>query len=115
MSSILELHAISRVFGGLTAVSELSFQVSEGEIRGLIGPNGAGKTTTFNVISGFYPPSAGSVIYRGRDISGMRTSAIARSLVSPRLTTASCELRILSTSVVPLRGRPTMNKGRSSS
>ncbi len=77
MSSILELHAISRVFGGLTAVSELSFQVSEGEIRGLIGPNGAGKTTTFNVISGFYPPSAGSVIYRGRDISGMRTSAIA--------------------------------------
>ena len=78
MSSILEVDSISRVFGGLTAVSELSFRIEEGEIRGLIGPNGAGKTTTFNVISGFYAPSAGRVIYRGRDISGMSTSAIAR-------------------------------------
>jgi ABC-type branched-subunit amino acid transport system ATPase component len=46
-------------------------------IHGLIGPNGAGKTTTFNLISGFYAPSAGSVIYQGRDVSGMRTSALA--------------------------------------
>jgi len=77
LSGILELQSISRVFGGLTAVSELSFEVEEGEIRGLIGPNGAGKTTTFNVVSGFYAPSAGRVLYQGRDISGMRTSAIA--------------------------------------
>ena len=78
MSPLLELDCISRVFGGLTAVGDLSFQVEEGEIRGLIGPNGAGKTTTFNVISGFYAPSSGRVLYRGRDISGMSTSAIAR-------------------------------------
>ena len=77
MSTLLELDSISRVFGGLTAVSDLSFSVAEGEIRGLIGPNGAGKTTTFNVISGFYAPSSGRVLYQGRDVSGMSTSAIA--------------------------------------
>lgn len=75
--NILEVKNLTRLFGGLAAVSDLSFIVSEGEIRGLIGPNGAGKTTTFNVISGFYSPTSGQVVYRGRDISGMRTSAIA--------------------------------------
>jgi len=75
--AILEVRDLTRRFGGLTAVSGLSFAVEEGGIAGLIGPNGAGKTTTFNVISGFYPPSAGQVIYRGRDISGLQTSAIA--------------------------------------
>ena len=75
---ILEVNSVTRRFGGLTAVDQLSFAVEEGEIRGLIGPNGAGKTTTFNVISGFYAPSDGKVIYAGRDISGMKTSEIAR-------------------------------------
>ena len=75
---ILEVNSVTRRFGGLTAVDQLSFAVEEGEIRGLIGPNGAGKTTTFNVISGFYAPSEGKVIYDGRDVSGMKTSAIAR-------------------------------------
>ena len=75
--AILETRSLSRRFGGLTAVSDLSFAVEAGEIRGLIGPNGAGKTTTFNVISGFYAPSAGQVFYRERDISGLKTSAIA--------------------------------------
>ncbi len=74
---LLEVQGLTRRFGGLTAVDDLSFAVEAGEIRGLIGPNGAGKTTTFNVISGFYPPSDGRVIYGGRDISGMKTSAIA--------------------------------------
>lgn len=79
---MLEIRNLSRNFGGLAAVSNLSFSVGENEIRGLIGPNGAGKTTTFNVISGFYPPSAGKVLFRGEDVSGMRTSAIAaRGLV----------------------------------
>ena len=77
MGALLELDGVSKRFGGLTAVRDLSFQVSEGEIRGLIGPNGAGKTTTFNVISGFYPPTRGKVIYQGRDISGHETSALA--------------------------------------
>lgn len=75
--SILKVHSLTKTFGGLTAVSDLSFDLEEGEIRGLIGPNGAGKTTTFSVISGFYAPTSGRVVYRGKDISGMRTSAIA--------------------------------------
>lgn len=74
---ILEVRGLSRHFGGLTALDNLSFAVQPGTIHGLIGPNGAGKTTTFNVISGFYPPTAGSVIYQGRNVSGMRTSALA--------------------------------------
>ncbi|MFQ5958997.1 MAG: ATP-binding cassette domain-containing protein [Alphaproteobacteria bacterium] len=73
-----EVRSLSRRFGGLAAVDRLSFSVDEGEIRGLIGPNGAGKTTTFNVISGFYRPTAGEVIYRGETISGLKTSDIAR-------------------------------------
>jgi len=75
--SLLQVENMSRRFGGLTAVSDLSFEIEEGGIHGLIGPNGAGKTTTFNVICGFYQPSSGRVVYVGRDISGMRPSAIA--------------------------------------
>jgi len=59
------------------AVNRFSFDVYPGSIHGLIGPNGAGKTTTFNVISGFYAPSSGKVIYLGEDISGHETSALA--------------------------------------
>ena len=75
--TLLELDRVTKRFGGLTAVRDLSFRVEEGEIRGLIGPNGAGKTTTFNVISGYYRPTAGAIRYRGRPISGLKTSRIA--------------------------------------
>ena len=76
--SILEVRDLTRTFGGLTAVNKLNFSVAPGTIHGLIGPNGAGKTTTFNVISGFYAPSSGQVIYQGRDVSGMSTASLAR-------------------------------------
>ena len=94
---ILEVRDLTRRFGGLFAVSDLSFSVEEGEIRGLIGPNGAGKTTTFNVMSGFYPPSEGRVLFRGDDISGMSTNAIAaRGLVRTfQSTTLFQELTVL--------------------
>jgi branched-chain amino acid transport system ATP-binding protein len=75
--SLLEVRELSRHFGGLAAVNNLSFIVDEGEIHGLIGPNGAGKTTTFNVISGFYKPTAGEILFGGRRISGLRPSRIA--------------------------------------
>ena len=75
--AILETRGLSRRFGGLVAVDNFSFAVQEGMIHGLIGPNGAGKTTTFNVISGFYAPTAGQVLYRGQDVSGRKTSALA--------------------------------------
>ena len=108
--TILEVRNLSRSFGGLVAVSDLSFSVGEGEIRGLIGPNGAGKTTTFNVISGFYPPSAGRVLFRGEDVSGMGTSAIAaRGLVRTfQATTLFQELTVLENVLVGchLHARP---------
>lgn len=63
-------------FGGLTAVNEVTFDVEKGEIFGLIGPNGSGKTTTFNMISGVYPPTSGKVVYRDREIQGMKPHRI---------------------------------------
>jgi branched-chain amino acid transport system ATP-binding protein len=74
---ILQVRDLGRTFGGIVAVSDLTLDVKAGSIHGLIGPNGAGKTTTFNVISGFYAPSRGKVIYLGEDISGQATSALA--------------------------------------
>ena len=74
---ILKVDRITMRFGGLVAVNDLEFAVNKGEIRGLIGPNGAGKTTTFNVISGFYKPTSGRVIFKGEDISGMKMNAVA--------------------------------------
>lgn len=76
--SILEVRDLSKAFGGITALSEVSFQVSHGEFLGVIGANGAGKTTLFSVMSGFYAPSRGSVFFRGRDITGLKPFEICR-------------------------------------
>ncbi len=73
---LLEVSSVSRRFGGLMALRDLSFQVNHGEIVGLIGPNGAGKTTAFNVITGTLPPSSGEVRYEGRRISGQPPSRV---------------------------------------
>ncbi len=75
---ILDIDHLSKNFGGLAAVRDLSFRVEDGEIRGLIGPNGAGKTTIFNLISGFYRPSGGEIRYRGQRIPGLKSHRIAR-------------------------------------
>jgi len=66
---ILQVNSVTKCFGGLTAVNDVSFQVKSGDIVGLIGPNGAGKTTLFNVISGYYAPTKGSIVFKGKDIS----------------------------------------------
>jgi len=68
---MLELESVTKRFGGLTAVKDVTFRAAPGEILGIIGPNGAGKTTLFNVVSGFYAPDGGRVRFDGRDISGM--------------------------------------------
>ena len=67
--NILKIDTVSKTFGGLKAVDNVSFDVAKGEIVGLIGPNGAGKTTLFNVISGYYSPSSGRIFFKGKDIS----------------------------------------------
>ena len=75
---ILEVRGVTKRFGGLTALSRVSFNVEEGAIIGIIGPNGAGKTTLFNVITGFLKPEEGEVIYDGQTITGLPPHRIAR-------------------------------------
>ena len=80
--ALLEVRGITKRFGGLVALHDVSFSVEEGEIRGLIGPNGAGKSVMFKTIAGFYRPNEGQVVYQGEDITGQGASAVAeRGLV----------------------------------
>src|SRR5690606_4345612 len=77
-ATVLELAGASRHFKGLKAVQDVSFAVRAGEIVGLIGPNGAGKTTLLSMLSGFLPPSAGSIRGFGRDIAHQAPHRVAR-------------------------------------
>ncbi|MDH3221081.1 MAG: ABC transporter ATP-binding protein [Gammaproteobacteria bacterium] len=76
-TAILEVSHVTKRFGGLTALDDVTFRVEEGEIRGLIGPNGAGKSTMFKNIAGFYTPSSGDIRYRGQSIAGRKPHNIA--------------------------------------
>jgi branched-chain amino acid transport system ATP-binding protein len=76
--SLLRAEGVSKRFGGLQAVRELSLRLDTGEIVGMIGPNGAGKTTAFNLISGFLEPDAGEIRFRDRSLRGLRPHAICR-------------------------------------
>jgi branched-chain amino acid transport system ATP-binding protein len=75
---VLRIQNVTRRFGGLTAVDDVSFDVRRGEVFALIGPNGAGKTTLFNGITGLIPPSAGVVEFEGSDVTGMRPHRVAK-------------------------------------
>lgn len=86
---MLEVEGLTKRFRGFTAVNDVTFRVDEGEILGLIGPNGSGKSTIFNLISGAFPPTAGSIRFRGVSIAGESPSAIchrgiARTFQIPR-------------------------------
>lgn len=76
--SILEINHVSKFFGGLAANSDVSFTMEPNMIMGLIGPNGAGKTTLFNCITGYYPPSKGEVLFKGKRLNGMQPDAVCR-------------------------------------
>ena len=78
MTATLELDHVSKRFGGLRAVNDLSFTLNEGEIIGLIGPNGAGKSTLFNLINGVFTPDTGKIRFNGVDITGEKPYLIAR-------------------------------------
>jgi branched-chain amino acid transport system ATP-binding protein len=75
---ILQVNNVTKQFGGLTAVRDVTFDLSEGEILGLLGPNGAGKTTLFNCINGVYPPTKGTVHFRGKAITGLPPHKVAK-------------------------------------
>jgi branched-chain amino acid transport system ATP-binding protein len=87
---LLQLDNVTVQFGGLKAVCEVSFAIGEGELVGLIGPNGAGKTTVFNLITGVYRPTSGSITFAGKSVSGQRpykitARGIARTFQNIRL------------------------------
>jgi len=69
--NVLDVSKVSKRFGSLVAVRDVSLSVAQGELRAIIGPNGAGKTTFFNLISGFFPPTAGTIVFDGRDITAL--------------------------------------------
>jgi branched-chain amino acid transport system ATP-binding protein len=73
---MLEINHVTKMFGGISALADVSFTVEDGSFVGLIGPNGSGKTTMFNVISGAFPPSQGRVFFDDQEISGMKPNAI---------------------------------------
>jgi len=76
--ALLAVKGLTKYFGGLRAVHELTFEVQSGEILGLIGPNGAGKTTAFNLIAGFIHPTRGEILLDGESIAGMKPYAVTR-------------------------------------
>jgi branched-chain amino acid transport system ATP-binding protein len=87
--AMVSVSGLTKRFGALRAVNDVSLDVNEGEILGLIGPNGSGKSTTFNCIAGLYPPSAGRIAFEGVDITGLPPSrichqGIARTFQIPR-------------------------------
>jgi branched-chain amino acid transport system ATP-binding protein len=79
MTTILEIKGLRKQFGGVTALSGVDLTINEGEILGVVGPNGSGKTTLFNVVTGVHKPTEGSVIWRGRDITGLASYEVSRA------------------------------------
>jgi branched-chain amino acid transport system ATP-binding protein len=85
--TVLEVQALTKRFEGSTALRDVSFSAAAGEIVGLIGPNGAGKTTLLNILSGVIKPTSGKVFFAGRDLSRLKTNAIARLGIARTLQT----------------------------
>ena len=82
MTALLDVRNLTRAFGSLKAVSDVSFSVREGELLGLIGPNGAGKSTLYNLIAGAIKPSAGEIVFKGRPVAGWKPYQAARAGVA---------------------------------
>lgn len=94
---LLELRGVTKSFGGITAVNDMTFTIERGELAGLIGPNGAGKTTIFNLITGVYDVTSGDIVYCGQNINRLKTYevislGVARTFQNLRLFAASTVL-----------------------
>ena len=77
MNAILDIRALRKLFGGVTALAGVDLSVERGEILGVVGPNGSGKTTLFNVVTGVHKPTGGTVVWQGRDITGLPPYAVS--------------------------------------
>ena len=77
MNAILDIRALRKQFGGVTALAGVDLTVEQGEILGVVGPNGSGKTTLFNVVTGVHKPTGGTVVWQGRDITGLQPYAVS--------------------------------------
>jgi branched-chain amino acid transport system ATP-binding protein len=119
--NLLTVRNVTKRFGNLTAVRDVSLEVPKGELRAIIGPNGAGKTTFFNLISGFFAPSAGSIAFDGRDITALPahrrvTLGMARTFqiteIFPELTVAE-NVRIGAEVAAGFRLRPWISAAES--
>jgi branched-chain amino acid transport system ATP-binding protein len=99
---LLEGRGVTKYFGGLAAVSEVSFHILPGEILGLIGPNGAGKTTLFNLIAGVYKPDRGALVFRGKDISGLHPNVVCKMGIARtfQITKPFLELTVMENALV---------------
>jgi ABC-type branched-subunit amino acid transport system ATPase component len=82
MTALLEVEGLTKVFGGLRAVDDCSFEVAEHSVTALIGPNGSGKTTLFNMVTGYLRPDVGRVRFRGRDVTGLDSGRLYRAGLS---------------------------------
>jgi len=90
MPALLEARDVKKQYGGVAALAGVSIEVAEGEILGVLGPNGSGKTTLFNVISGFTPPTSGSITFLGHGIGGRRPRTIVRYGLTRSFQEAMC-------------------------
>lgn len=114
---ILQVEGVSKRFGGLQALTRVTFDLPEGQILGLIGPNGAGKTTLFNVINGVYPSNEGRIIFRGKDITGKHPYHLARQGIARthQIVRPLNELTVRENSMVGAcfgRGKNTLTEAR---
>ena len=80
--AMLQVNGLSKTFGGVKAVQEVSFAIQGGTIHSVIGPNGAGKTTLFNLITGIYAPTAGEIVFNGENVAGKSPDELARRRMS---------------------------------
>jgi len=87
--ALLEVTGLSKYFGGLAAVDNVSMEAYQGEILGLVGPNGAGKTTLFNLITGFFRPSRGRIVFKGKNVTGHKPNRIAENGIVRTFQTAN--------------------------
>jgi branched-chain amino acid transport system ATP-binding protein len=107
MTTLLEVENVRRAFGGLVAVNDVSFKVSQGQVKGIIGPNGAGKTTLFNILSGLINSEAGRIVFNGRPVNGSKPFEMARAGMSRTFQTPSLflQLSVLENVMVGRHGR----------